>query len=97
MFAFELRMADNKEDKYTKMFLDLISPEYLSPLLKDIILSNKRSNETNELAWASLDRYKLLCGQDFRFVMKYKDGNPYVILDEQPKDIQEPDADDWQM
>ena len=97
VFAYELRMADNAEDKYTKMFLGMITPAHLSPLLKDIILANRRSETTNELVWGSPDRYKLLCGQEYQFVMKYKDGKPYVILDESATDAQPAQSDQWPM
>lgn len=47
VFAYELRMADNKEDKYTKLFLSMITPAHLSPLLKEIILANRKNEATN--------------------------------------------------
>ena len=74
----------------------MIKPELLSNLFKEIILANKKKEDGTGLEWSGPDRYKLLCGQDYRFVMKYKDGSPYVILDEQ-SDTEKPEVDQWQL
>lgn len=82
LLAYEMRMADTENDKYTNHFFNLITKTNLNSLLKDLVLANKKDDETKELVWASTDRYKLMAGPDFRFVMKYKNESPYVILEE---------------
>lgn len=62
----------------------MITPCYLSPLIKEIILANKLDEESEKLVWSSSHRYKIYCGPDDQFVLKYKDGKPYVILDKEP-------------
>lgn len=84
IFAYHLRAADNDQDKYTLLFFDMVQPASMNPLLRDIILSNKWNKDKKVHEWKSLDRYKLMCGPDFKFVMKYKDGWPYAILDDKP-------------
>ena len=93
--AFEMRMQDTEDDKYTKLFLGMINPDNLSTLMKEIIFANKKNPQGDGLVWTSYDRYKILCGADFRFVLKYKDGKPYVILEDQEE--QRPQTDQWQM
>ena len=81
MFAYQLRIVDESDDRYTNKLLGYIKSENMNPLLKRIILANKRGNEPTELYWSTETQYKLTCGQAFNFVMKYEGGQPYAILD----------------
>ena len=65
IFSFYLRLNDNDDDKYTKMFLDYIKSTNLSPLIRKIIMSNRKNEEGNDLVWSSQSRFKLMCGKDF--------------------------------
>ena len=96
ILAYELRLADEPDDRYTLSLLGKIPPENLSPLMREIILANKKKHDGTDLEWCTFDRYKLLCGPDFSFVMKYQGGSPYAIHEEEPKDAQAKPSD-WQM
>ena len=74
IFSYYLRLEDHDDDRYTIKFLDLIKPDNLSPILKKIIMANRKDKEGQALVWSSQSKYKLMCGKDFEFVVKYKDG-----------------------
>lgn len=82
MFAYELRMQDEADDRFTKQLLEYIDDDNMNPLLKDIVFANKKNSDGSDLEWSNRDRYKLLCGKEFKFVMKYAFDEPYAILQE---------------
>lgn len=62
LFSYQLRMADNDEDKFTLFLLDMILPKNMNRTLREIILANKKNKDGTALEWVSKDRYKIMCG-----------------------------------
>ena len=79
-------MADNEDDKFTHFLFNMIDAANLNRTLKDIILANKKNKDKTALEWSSSDRFKLMSGKGFQFVMKYKDGKPYALIEDRPED-----------
>ena len=71
VFAYELRLNDTPEDTYTTYFLDLVEETKMIPLLKEIIFDNRKNAEGTDLTCSGQNNYRLKCGLDFSYVMKY--------------------------
>lgn len=72
ILAYELRLQDKDDDKFTNIVLGFIDEEKLIPLFREIILDNKK-NQDGELSCSGTLNYRLKCGNDFNLIVKYKD------------------------
>lgn len=79
ILCFELRLADTSDDHYTTHFLGLINEKRINPLLHDIIMDNKKSEDGTELFCTGNLNYKFKLGNEFKYVMKYTKGKPFAI------------------
>ena len=78
-FLYELRMQDEQDDRYTNYLIALVQDQNIHPVMRFIIFANKKDGQNNELYWSASQDLRLICGRDFKFVMKYHGGSPYAI------------------
>ena len=56
------------------------------PLFREIIMDNRKNDQGTDLTCSGQLNYMLTCGPEFKYVMKYKGGSPFVILNKEPQE-----------